>query len=104
MESSNEIEENCSICLEPYGCTNITTLPCNHTFHQECILKLRINLCPLCREPFNMATPEHIYVTPNEPHQNRCFAIGLCILVFLGIITGMMSLTIDTNNSTKIGD
>lgn len=42
----------CSLCLEEYGVNErVTTLPCEHMFHGDCIVKwlLRTDTCPLCR-------------------------------------------------------
>ncbi|KAK4429770.1 putative E3 ubiquitin-protein ligase RHC2A [Sesamum alatum] len=50
--SSVSGEEPCSICLEGFSDGGLgTRLPCNHVFHENCILRwLRGNhVCPLCR-------------------------------------------------------
>ena len=45
----------CSVCLEGYPeCSRVTTLPCKHSFHAECIEPwLRQQgmsaTCPLCK-------------------------------------------------------
>lgn len=41
---------DCSICLDVIlpGNSFITSL-CNHTFHPECLKKIKTNTCPLCR-------------------------------------------------------
>ena len=65
-------EEDCAICFEPLKLDNepqqghlVThTLPCYHTFHEDCINKLRTfeqlkQVCPLCRASLPM-TPEQI--------------------------------------------
>ena len=47
----------CSICYEKLGKTNICTTPCGHMFCMTCILQLSknnsssSNKCPLCRKP-----------------------------------------------------
>ncbi|CAL5098349.1 unnamed protein product [Urochloa decumbens] len=48
-------EGECSVCLENFdaGNSKLRTMPCNHSFHEQCIFNwLRINhVCPLCRFP-----------------------------------------------------
>lgn len=39
--------ESCSICLEVSGEKIVTD--CGHTFHKECLSKVRNKLCPMCR-------------------------------------------------------
>lgn len=45
-------EQECSVCKENYKLNdNLTVMPCNHNFHEECLvnwLKLH-NSCPICR-------------------------------------------------------
>ncbi|KAK4429771.1 E3 ubiquitin-protein ligase [Sesamum alatum] len=51
-DSSVSAEESCSICLEGFSDGGLgTRLPCNHVFHENCIVRwLRGNhVCPLCR-------------------------------------------------------
>ena len=61
LREREEYERNntCGICLATmYG--NLTTTPCNHRFHTECICEWfakcngdgKIKACPLCRAPF----------------------------------------------------
>jgi len=45
-------EENCSVCIEPL-IGLVHKLECTHTFHCDCLLHLKKNICPLCRESFN---------------------------------------------------
>ncbi|GFP82741.1 E3 ubiquitin-protein ligase ring1-like [Phtheirospermum japonicum] len=50
-EDGDEIE-SCSVCLEelPVGAV-VSTLPCSHVFHSDCILKWlnKSHYCPICR-------------------------------------------------------
>ena len=39
--------ESCSICLEVSGEKMVTD--CGHTFHKQCLSKVRNDLCPMCR-------------------------------------------------------
>lgn len=57
--SVREEENNCPICQEKLGCSDMIRLLCFHSFHYECILNwykvaLRkpdtVRTCPLCRE------------------------------------------------------
>jgi len=42
---------DCCICLDPLAhCKDITKLKCNHTFHFDCISKIKNVSCPLCRD------------------------------------------------------
>ena len=43
-------EEECSICLKTFKNNNVT-LPCKHSFHENCITMWlnSKNNCPLCR-------------------------------------------------------
>ena len=47
------VHDSCSICMEDYVAGDKkNTLPCNHTFHKQCIVQwLSSNVaCPLCRQ------------------------------------------------------
>jgi len=50
---NSEIDKECAICLAEVQSTDpITSLPCGHRFHTECImrtLQAGIAVCPLCR-------------------------------------------------------
>ncbi len=58
--SYKEQELDCPICLEQK--TNIVLLPCNHAFHDRCILKwfTRNLTCPVCREEVGIYDSEVI--------------------------------------------
>ncbi|EIE85080.1 hypothetical protein RO3G_09790 [Rhizopus delemar RA 99-880] len=45
------MEETCSVCLEPLdeNKSGILTIFCQHTFHCHCLLKWRDGSCPVCR-------------------------------------------------------
>eukprot|EP00038_Savillea_parva_P006173 m.162143 g.162143 ORF g.162143 m.162143 type:complete len:358 (-) comp12149_c0_seq1:83-1156(-) len=49
----SDADETCCICLEQYSRGDtITTLPCNHFFHQGCIrpwLQEQQRVCPICK-------------------------------------------------------
>lgn len=51
--SSFDEEEKCSICLDGLN-KKLVTLPCNHTFHKNCIKEWLVYsedvACPLCRK------------------------------------------------------
>ena len=53
--NSNQIEQECSICLESNEKDNcFGKLPCNHIFHITCILQWvykNNKTCPICRTP-----------------------------------------------------
>ena len=45
------MQNTCTICLTEIGQRNITTLPCGHSFHYNCIniWNRDHNTCPFCR-------------------------------------------------------
>ncbi|KAK7282516.1 hypothetical protein RIF29_11358 [Crotalaria pallida] len=59
LEEGMEMER-CSVCLEEFvGGTEVSSLPCKHVYHGECITRWlqRSHTCPLCRYSMaNMAT------------------------------------------------
>lgn len=66
--SGHGFDEDCAICFETLNSDQqqlqTHTLPCSHTFHEECLNKLRSfeqlrQVCPLCRASLPM-TPEQI--------------------------------------------
>lgn len=62
-ERSDSTQEQCSICMEKYSAnTQITRLPCGHSFCTGCINRwLEVNnTCPLCRK-----APRSSNSTPN---------------------------------------
>lgn len=69
---------NCCICISDI--TNedkIITLKCNHTFHYECISKIKNNLCPLCREKITdnkICTGDHksLFYIPYYYKNGKC--------------------------------
>ena len=68
--SGKETIIDCSICYEPMINNLVTTKPCNHTFHQDCLrgwCKSKTDTtCPLCRENINDLCKEI-----NPPHESR---------------------------------
>ena len=59
-----EITKQCAICLDKVQSTDpITSLPCGHRFHTECImrwLQTGIAVCPLCRSAIPNNTYAHL--------------------------------------------
>ena len=53
IELNEEIEDDCSICLEHITInSNIYDIPCNHKFHINCLKPYLLSYnrtCPLCR-------------------------------------------------------
>merc|ERR1711871_572577 len=45
--------EECAMCLESLNSGKVETLPCSHSYHSDCIAKLRAvgipQACPICR-------------------------------------------------------
>ena len=61
MDIIDNVQEECSICLEDVKNGNISTLHCGHVLHTECLM-LHVNYklsnsnisnvsCPVCRHP-----------------------------------------------------
>ncbi|GJN13818.1 hypothetical protein PR202_gb00564 [Eleusine coracana subsp. coracana] len=53
-------EGECGVCLEDFETGNkLRTMPCSHSFHEDCIFNwLRLShVCPLCRFP--LPTEQH---------------------------------------------
>lgn len=48
MDSFND-KDDCAICLENIGDVDISITNCNHYFHTSCLLKIKKNECPLCK-------------------------------------------------------
>tara|TARA_B100000900_G_C20596206_1_gene723499 strand:- start:2148 stop:2549 length:402 start_codon:yes stop_codon:yes gene_type:complete len=63
MESNDNNEEMCGICGDLLNQKFVYKLPCNHTFHYECIYKSLVhtrstcNKCPYCRQTFETLEP-----------------------------------------------
>lgn len=53
FDAAQDSEGSCCICLDEYDatCKKITTLPCKHKFHHECIEPWlqRRRICPMCK-------------------------------------------------------
>lgn len=67
-------DEKCPICLAPNENLNdekFLTLPCDHDFHDECILPWlnRTNTCPLCRS--EMKTDDEEYEEAKKRKQRK---------------------------------
>jgi len=50
LEDEHEEISSCSICLEDMSSTEYVT-NCNHSYHYDCIEKIRKCVCPICRSP-----------------------------------------------------
>lgn len=62
------MSEECCICYESMGNTNITTTACGHTFCFSCITKSMDakNACPCCRAPLREQIEEESVMNPLE--------------------------------------
>ena len=62
------MSEECCICYESMGNTNITTTACGHTFCFSCIIKSMDakNACPCCRAPLREQVEEESVMNPFE--------------------------------------
>ena len=43
------VTNECSICFESVGDTNVAITECNHTFHLSCYKYWTKDTCPMCR-------------------------------------------------------
>ena len=63
--------QKCDICFEEKSPDSFGFLPCTHSFCAVCIGKLRENVCPMCRNPFEEysqtsyanSAPNHVTIT-----------------------------------------
>ena len=68
--------EECAICYETIGKTNVCTTSCGHTFCMTCMLKMvsngssSSNSCPMCRAPLLETTPNISRPTNIIPNNN----------------------------------
>lgn len=44
--------EDCPVCLDSFNIPSFNILPCNHKICQICYPKIRVPICPLCRQPY----------------------------------------------------
>ena len=92
-KKSKEIEK-CAMCFEEMGkLCECTKLPCGHTFHTNCISKLRDstldNKCPLCRENLPPGTlEEEIYEEERKhyKHKKKVYTGSHCVVLHSQII------------------
>ena len=51
INEQNEGRERCAICLEDFEIEEVLVTPCNHIFHEECIIPWvkSHDQCPVCR-------------------------------------------------------
>lgn len=80
---ASELEEYCSICLNPFQLEElVSTLPCSrrHTFHTICLEKwfLTTVTCPLCRSDFQ--TSVDFIINPNSNREMRPFDLEQSLL------------------------
>merc|ERR1711907_60825 len=68
-------DTHCTICCESHEHTAITTLPCNHSFHQKCIVPWLQEKpsCPVCRADVRIE-----YGCDNEMRIVPCGPSSLC--------------------------
>jgi E3 ubiquitin-protein ligase RNF115/126 len=77
----NDGKVECSICMDdcPIG-TEVTALPCDHWFHDECIEKWlkTSDTCPHCRKPISdhIEDPQTRPLRPGQPRGSRSSAGG----------------------------
>lgn len=68
MTNNVELNDQCCCCQETLlNEANICILTCKHKFHLTCILKVRNNQCPLCRE---LLLPEN-ELPPNDEDEDE---------------------------------
>ena len=67
-------DEDCAICLEPFGGAAVSALDCNHRLHERCLLQWlsstgRSPDCPLCKAPIDVPTIDNPDKIQLEPYQ-----------------------------------
>ena len=57
--SETSTSDNCSICINALGDTNICTLDCGHSFHYSCVFRWNSQhqSCPMCRNQLVIRPP-----------------------------------------------
>lgn len=53
-------EDDCVICMDSLLERKHITLRCLHTFHEDCLSKVRDFECPMCKKNFELYIPERI--------------------------------------------
>lgn len=52
-------EDNCPVCIAPFGNNSAIRLACGHCFHDSCgqnwVKTKQPSTCPLCRDPFDIS-------------------------------------------------
>ncbi|KAK6896845.1 RING finger protein ETP1 [Candida tropicalis] len=74
IENVNLIElPTCPVCLERMDATvtGLLTIPCQHTFHCQCLTKWKDDTCPVCRYSHNIANERVRRSTNLFQHLNR---------------------------------
>tara|TARA_B100000900_G_C20454428_1_gene664544 strand:+ start:357 stop:827 length:471 start_codon:yes stop_codon:yes gene_type:complete len=51
--------EDCPVCLDSFNLNVFNSLPCSHKICKNCFPRLRIPICPLCRNPFGDTHTSH---------------------------------------------
>lgn len=72
-EDSHLIElPTCPVCLERMDATvtGLLTIPCQHTFHCQCLTKWKDDTCPVCRYSHNIANERVRRSTSRLQHLN----------------------------------
>ena len=92
--SSDNDATKCAICFEVLLKDSTKTLPCEHSFHKNCIKQVRIKTCPLCREPFEENINETLIVsTMTDPYARgrkaRFYAV-ICISFTLSVTIALI--------------
>jgi hypothetical protein len=70
-----EIPEECSICYEKINIENEIPLSCGHIFHKECLIKCKVNNCPICRVNMDKSDIKYIFGKLNTNFSNQLFPI-----------------------------
>lgn len=82
--------EECSICLDSMSNDdrNIFILSCGHMFHKDCLSKMKMPCCPLCRKQFTPTEANTVFhQTVIEPLTSRLYelpvgSIKYCLQAF----------------------
>ncbi|APA15872.1 predicted protein [Sclerotinia sclerotiorum 1980 UF-70] len=71
------LQDDCGICkMEPLSSMKVVELPCNHTYHEECLKKcVEILTCPYCRSKEARGEEPRLAVPTAGPIPDWLFAI-----------------------------
>lgn len=56
LKNTIDKNENCVICLEIFGESDLCVTKCAHFYHLKCFEKVKGNQCPLCKEKLSWTT------------------------------------------------